>query len=126
MNVGLSVVIRQGELMMVVGVHTFGHLQPCVAELAALILGLETLQQQGWTVEGVESDCLSAVDMVNGCGDCFAEVVILVDRVRDLLPELGVSEFHYISRNANSVTDVVAKYVAHLEGHVSWLGVRPD
>ncbi|KAL6134537.1 hypothetical protein ACLB2K_066768 [Fragaria x ananassa] len=103
-----------------------GRFRPSVAELLALCKGLEYVVEHNWLLEKVECDCLEAVRVVNDAGECFAEEGILVDRVRVLLVAVGSPKLSHVSRTANGAADVVAKYVARLNGRLVWLGVGPD
>ncbi|KAL6188281.1 hypothetical protein ACLB2K_039674 [Fragaria x ananassa] len=78
-NVGVGVVRNSfGDLILAKGERlTF---KPCIAELWAVILGLESVVEGGWQVEIVESNCLEPVLMVNGDGECFAEDGVLVEK----------------------------------------------
>ncbi|KAL6189123.1 hypothetical protein ACLB2K_040513 [Fragaria x ananassa] len=64
----------------------------------------------------VECDCLEAVRLVNDVGECFAEEGILVDQVKALLVVIGSSKLSHVSKTANGAANVVAKYVARLDG----------
>ncbi|KAL6192948.1 hypothetical protein ACLB2K_034033 [Fragaria x ananassa] len=103
-----------------------GRFRPSVDELLALCKGLEYVVEHNWLLEKVECDCLEAVRVVNDVGECFAEEGILVDRVRVLLVAVGSPKLSHVSRTANGAADVVAKYVARLNGGLVWLGVGPD
>ncbi|KAL6214747.1 hypothetical protein ACLB2K_014179 [Fragaria x ananassa] len=127
-NIGVGVVVRNhlGDLVLTGGERVQGRFRPSVAELLALCKGLEYVVEHNWLLEKVECDCLEAVRVVNDVGECFAEEGILVDRVRALLVAVGSPKFSHVSRTANGAADVVAKYVARLNGRLVWLGVGPD
>ncbi|KAL6144290.1 hypothetical protein ACLB2K_054985 [Fragaria x ananassa] len=86
-NVGVGMVIRNnyGDLILAKRERLTGMFKPCIAELWAVILGLESVVEGGWQVEVVESDCLEVVLMVNGDGECFVEEGVLVEKVKELL-----------------------------------------
>ncbi|KAL6193573.1 hypothetical protein ACLB2K_034657 [Fragaria x ananassa] len=117
-NIGVGVVVRNhlGDLVLAGGERVQGRFRPSVAELLALCKGLEYVVEHNWLLEKVECDCLEAVRVVNEAGECFAEEGILVDRVRVLLAAVGSPKLSHVSRTANGAADVVAKYVARLNG----------
>ncbi|KAL6205568.1 hypothetical protein ACLB2K_022826 [Fragaria x ananassa] len=127
-NIGVGVVVRNhlGDLVLAGGERVQGRFRPSVAELLALCKGLEYVVEHNWLLEKVECDCLEAVRVVNDVGECFAEEGILVDRVRVLLVAVGSPKLSHVSRTVNGAADVVAKYVARLNGRLVWLGVGPD
>ncbi|PRQ43460.1 putative ribonuclease H-like domain, reverse transcriptase zinc-binding domain-containing protein [Rosa chinensis] len=126
-HVGIGALIRGGDgnLVLAVGERLIGRLQPCAAELQALILGLEVMVENGWRMEKVETDCLEAVQLVNGCDDCLAPEGVLVDKVRMLLASVGIQGISHVPRSVNGAAYVIAKSVARLNGRFSWLGVGP-
>ncbi|KAL6128838.1 hypothetical protein ACLB2K_072192 [Fragaria x ananassa] len=54
-----------------------------------VITGLEEVIQGGWQLVCMGTDCLEAVSLVNGVGECFADEGVLVKRVRMLLSKIG-------------------------------------
>ncbi|KAL6214414.1 hypothetical protein ACLB2K_013848 [Fragaria x ananassa] len=127
-NIGVGVVVRNhlGDLVLAGGERVQGRFRPSVAKLLALCKGLEFVVEHNWLLEKVECDCLEAVRVLNDVGECFAEEGILVDRVRVLLVSIGSPKLSHVSRTTNGAADVVAMYVARLNGRLVWLGVGPD
>ena len=127
-NIGVGVVVRNhlGDLVLAGGERVQGRFRPSVVELLALCKGLKYVVEHNWLLEKVECDCLEAVRVVNDVGECFSEEGILVDRVRVLLVAVDSPKLSHVSRTANGAADVVAKYVARLNGRLVWLGVGPD
>ncbi|KAL6140013.1 hypothetical protein ACLB2K_058314 [Fragaria x ananassa] len=123
-----EIVVRNhlGDLVLAGGERVQGRFRPSVVELLALCKGLKYVVEHNWLLEKVECDCLEAVRVVNDVGECFSEEGILVDRVRVLLVAVDSPKLSHVSRTANGAADVVAKYVARLNGRLVWLGVGPD
>ncbi|KAL6204567.1 hypothetical protein ACLB2K_021834 [Fragaria x ananassa] len=102
--------------MLAGGEKVQGRFRPSVAKLLAICKGLEYVVEHHWLLEKIECDCLEAMRVVNDVDECFADEGILVDRVRALLVAIGSPKLSHVSRTANGAVDVVAKYVARLNG----------
>ncbi|KAL6211527.1 hypothetical protein ACLB2K_016751 [Fragaria x ananassa] len=127
-KVGVRAVIRDGDeiLKLAVGERVTGRLQPCAAELQALITSMDEIQRRCWSPAFVETDCYEVVKLVNEGEQCyaFAHDGVLVEKVRYLLMNVGLHSISYVPRSGNGATHAVATNVARLEGSFIWFGVK--
>ncbi|KAL6194517.1 hypothetical protein ACLB2K_035600 [Fragaria x ananassa] len=130
--VGLGGVVcgSDGNLLMAFGERVAGRYSPYVAELQAIIQGLEMLVDRGWTHVIVESDCTEAVSMINGDMKRVLLLLIngyvLIEKAKLFLESLGLECIFFVLRDGNGVAHEIANKVAWLEGRHVWLGVEPD
>ncbi|KAL6225195.1 hypothetical protein ACLB2K_004046 [Fragaria x ananassa] len=103
-----------------------GRLSRHIAELLAILIGIEVVIQRGWQVERIEADCLEAVNLMNETWECFAEDGVSVEKIRMLLSEVSRDVIVYTTRSTNVVAHSIAQFVARVEGRFTWLGVGPN
>ncbi|XP_061999284.1 uncharacterized protein LOC133716613 [Rosa rugosa] len=119
-QVGVGVVCRdyRGSLVGAMGEILLYRLQPRAAELMAILKGLEWCNGQGWRGLIIETDCLEAVQLVNGTDECLADEGLLVDRIRFLMGSMGIQGIHFVPRVVNGAAHVVAGFVARDNGDI--------
>ncbi|PRQ37083.1 putative ribonuclease H-like domain, reverse transcriptase zinc-binding domain-containing protein [Rosa chinensis] len=127
-QVGIGWICRnsEGRLVEAMGERILGRLKPRAAELLCVLKGLEWAVMRGWSDLRVETDCLEAVRLVNGCEECLADEGLIVERIRMLLGALEIQGIHHVVRVANMAAHEVAGFVARGNGRYSWLGVGPS
>lgn len=96
------------------------------AELWAIIYGLRLAKDRGFSNIHVESDSLTAVNLING--GCLAshQCKPLVNEIKKLLPEVDRPQVTHVFREANQVADRLATYALSLDMNCKFFDVIPD
>lgn len=55
----------------------------------------------------VETDCLEAVNAVNGYADCSSATRVVVGEIRKIMRDLNVSQIFHVPREANMAAHAV-------------------
>lgn len=83
--------------------------EPLRAEFEGIFFGLLTAKDRGWKSFNLESDCKTAVDMINeGDWSNHPHAAIILD-CREMKTELN-ADVTFIPREANQCADWLAKY----------------
>ena len=102
--------------------------QPCsslAAELMAIREGLRQGLRQGWRRLLIESNCSSAISLVNRSEFFCNEMKGLIREIKLLQRELGCCEVRFIGREANSLAHGLAKITASRVVDAGYLGDLP-
>lgn len=102
-HVGDGCVIQNvnGDMLGATGLRLNQRLELYVCELFAIKLGPEFAIEHGWGPLEVETDCLEAIQMVNGAKECFNAIGVMVEETWKLMYQMQVSEIMYTPREAN-------------------------
>ncbi|KAK9921713.1 hypothetical protein M0R45_030213 [Rubus argutus] len=127
-QVGVGVVFRdaRGGLVGAMGQRIDQKLRPRTAELFAIKAGLDFALENGWDAFQVESDCLEAVMLLLGDGECLTDDGVIVEEIKNLMDAMHIPGVLYIPREANKAAHSIARFVARDFGRLCWLGVGPS
>ena len=100
-------------------------IEPLEAELSACMEGINlTLQWTEMPIE-VETDCLVALNMINGPGRDRSRYTMLVDQIQRLLREGRMFKLSHVRREQNGASHYLASF-GRTEGRIMvWLGSGP-
>ena len=79
------------------------------AELHAILIGLQIVQQRGFSKLIIETDCLLAVEAVNNVAQVFGNCSKLVNSISNLIHDNWEVRCVYQQRESNACADWLAK-----------------
>lgn len=107
--------------------ESIGQSNSTVAELAALVRGLEIVQENGWTHIWLEGDSKSLVDIIAKRKEVKCrQVQMQVERINLIIPEMENCIVTHIYREGNRAADKFAQMGHQLKKPQIWRHIPPN
>ncbi|EYU27884.1 hypothetical protein MIMGU_mgv1a013877mg [Erythranthe guttata] len=106
--------------------ESIGQSNSTIAELAALLRGLEIVRENGWSDVWLEGDSKSLVDIIAGKREVkCTQVQMHVDRINLIVPEIKNCIITHIYREGNRAADKFALIGHQLKKPQVWRNIPP-